>query len=78
MRDWLTIQCEKGENPHMRKFIQANPLLDPTMKTQLARCLNLSEQQSVQKWIEAYRNTTSKCFAVTCQNWSMMPTNINA
>ena len=61
MRDWLNIQCENGEDPHLRKFIQVNPLLDSTMKTHLANYLNLSEPKSVQKWIESYQMKGGEC-----------------
>lgn len=60
MSDWLTIQCEKRQDPQVRKFIQANHFLDFTMRRHLAKYLNLSEQ-SVQKWIELYENETSEC-----------------
>ena len=59
MSDWLTIQCEKRQDPQVRKFIQANPLLDFTMRTHLAKYLNLSEH-SVKNWIELYENETSE------------------
>ena len=63
MGDWLIIQCEKGEDPRLSKFIQANPLLDMTMRTILAKYLNLS-YMSLEKWIEAYRNAKGECSQV--------------
>ena len=59
MRDWLTIQFEEGNDLHLRKFIQANPVLDTTMRTLLANYLNLSEP-NVQKWIQNYHRTGSE------------------
>ena len=60
MRDWLTIQCQKGEDSKLSEFIQANPLVDNTMRTFLAKYLNLSEPR-LQQWIYAYQNGTSEC-----------------
>ena len=68
MRDWLTIQSEKQQDLYMRNFIQANPLLDFTMRTRLAKYLNLSEQ-GVQKWIEMYQNATSECLQSHVKMW---------
>ena len=59
MRDWLTIQFEKGNDLRLREFIQANPLLDMTMTTLLANNLNLS-QPNVQKWIQDYQLNASE------------------
>ena len=59
MRDWLTIQSEKDDDLRLRKFIQANPVLDATMRTLLANYLNLSEP-NVQKWIQNYQLTASE------------------
>ena len=59
MRDWLTIQLEKGDDLRLRKFTQANPVLDATMRTLLANYLNLSEP-NVQKWIQNYQLTASE------------------
>ena len=67
MRDWLTIQCKKEEDPHLRRFIQNNPLLDYTMKTLLGKQLKLSEP-SLQKWIEACKNGTSEWWQSDIQN----------
>ena len=60
MRDWFTIQREKGKSVRLRKFIQANPVLDKTMRTLLANYLNLSEPY-LQKWIQDYQDTSSEC-----------------
>ena len=60
MRDWLLIQREKETNPNLISFIQANPVLDRTMRTILANYLNLSEQH-VEKWIQEYHNETGEC-----------------
>ena len=60
MRDWLTIQCEKGERSCLREFIEANPVLDAIMRALLANNLNLSEP-GLQKWIQGYQRTASKC-----------------
>ena len=59
MIDWLTIHCEKWNNPNLNKFIQENPVLDMTMRTLLANYLNLSEP-SLQHWIHEYQHGTSK------------------
>ena len=59
VRDWLTIQCEKRNDLQTRKFIQANPVLDSTMKTLLANYLNLSEQ-NLQNWIQVYEDNASE------------------
>ena len=59
MRDWLTIQLEKNEDVRLKKFIQANPVLDATMRTLLANYLNLSEP-NVQNWIQNYQRTGSE------------------
>ena len=70
MGDWLIIQCEKGEDPQLSKFIQANPLLDMTMRTILAKYLNLSNM-SLEKWIEAYCNAKGECSQVQVKgDWS--------
>ena len=61
MRDWLTIQREKGKNLRLRKFIQDNPVLDKTMRTLLANYLNLSEP-NLQKWVQDYQAASSKYF----------------
>ena len=62
MHDWLNnIQCGNGDDPYVRKFIQANPDLDSIMNTHLAKDLNLSEPRSIQKWIELYRMTAGEC-----------------
>ena len=53
MRQWMTLQREKGNDSRYSKFIQANPGLDITMRTVLANYLNMSEQ-SVQKWLQDY------------------------
>ena len=59
MCDWLTIQFEKDHDSQARKFIQANPVLDSTMKTLLASYLNLSEAK-VQKWVQEYEENASE------------------
>ena len=59
MRNWLTIQLEKRKNFCLRKFIQANPVLDTTMRTLLANYLNLSEP-NLQKWIQDYQYNASE------------------
>ena len=56
MRDWLTIQFEKGSDSRLTEFIQANPVLDKTMRTILVKQLNLSEP-NLEKWIEEYHHT---------------------
>ena len=60
MRDWLLIQHEKEIDPSLTSFIQANPLLDRTMRTMLANYLNLSERR-VENWIQEYHNETGEC-----------------
>ena len=60
MRDWLLIQREKQTDPSLIEFIQANPILDRTMRTVLANYLNLSEQ-CVENWIQWYHNETGEC-----------------
>ena len=60
MRDWLLIQREKETDPSLISFIQANPLLDRTMRTFLANYLNLSERR-VENWIQEYHNETGEC-----------------
>lgn len=59
MRDWLLIQRKKKTDPSLIEFIQANPVLDRTMRTVLAKYLNLSEQ-SVENWIQWYHNETGE------------------
>ena len=59
MRDWLTIQYEKSNDIRLREFIQANPVLDRTMRTLLANYLNVSEP-NVQKWIQDYQREGSE------------------
>ena len=59
MSDWLTIQLKKGKDVCLKKFIQANPVLDATMRTLLANYLNLSEP-NVQKWIQNYQRAGSE------------------
>ena len=51
MRDWFTIQLEKGINSRLREFIQANPVLDKTMRTLLTKHVKLSEP-NLHRWIE--------------------------
>ena len=51
MRDWFTIQLEKGINSRLTEFIQANPVLDKTMRTLLAKHVKLSEP-NLHRWIE--------------------------
>ena len=60
MQDWLFIQREKENDPSLIEFIQANPVLDRTMRTILAYYLNLSEP-SLERWIQQYHNATSEC-----------------
>ena len=59
MRDWLMIQFEKGNDIRLKEFIQANPVLDMTMRTLLANYLDLSEP-NVQRWIEDYQRKGSE------------------
>ena len=59
MGDWLTIQSELKNNSRLREFVQANPLLDNTMRTLLATYLNLSEP-SLEGWIQEYQHGRSK------------------
>ena len=59
MRDWLIIDREKENDPSLRKFVQANPVLDTTMRTHLANYLNLGER-SVRKWIQVYHESKSE------------------
>ena len=59
MRDWLTIECEKGNDSRLREFIQANPILEATMRTLLANYLNLSEP-NLQRWIQEYEHGASE------------------
>ena len=59
MRDWLTIQLEKGSDPRLTEFIRANPLLDKRMKTILVKRLNLSEP-NLEKWIEEFPPIASR------------------
>ena len=61
MRDWLIIEHEKENDPSLRKFIEANPLLDTTMRTVLANYLGLSEL-GVRKWIQVYHKAKSEYF----------------
>ena len=60
MQDWLFIQREQQKDPRLIEFIQANPVLDRTMRTILAYCLNLREP-SLEKWIQQYHNATGEC-----------------
>ena len=60
MGDWLTISCEKWNNVCLREFIQANPVVDTTMRTLLAIYLNLSEP-NLQNWIQGYQHKASEC-----------------
>ena len=59
MRDWLTIECEKGSDSRLREFIQANPTLDTAMRTLLANYLNVNEH-NLQKWIHEYEDVASE------------------
>ena len=59
MSDWLTIECEKGDDSCLREFIQANPILDTAMRTLLANYLNLSEP-NLQRWIQEYQHAASE------------------
>ena len=63
MRDWLTIQYEKDNDPRLKKFIQANPGLDMAMRTLLGKALNLS-QPSVENWIQSYQYGASECLQI--------------
>ena len=63
MRDWLTIECEKVNDSRLRKFIQANPVLDTAMRTLLANYLNLSEL-NLQRWIQEYQHVESEYFTI--------------
>ena len=83
MRDWLTIQFEKGSDSHLTEFIQANPVLDKTMRTLLVKQLNLSES-NLEKWIEKFQHGPSKYMYLHLYNdhpdsgrWSKMATSIN-
>ena len=59
MHDWLTIECKKESDSPLQRFIQDNPVLDNTMRTLLATCLNLSES-NLQEWIQGYKNGPSE------------------
>ena len=74
MRDWLTIQFEKGDDSCLEEFIQANPGMDDTMRTLLANYLNMSEP-NLQKWIEEYQLNASEFLQsfinhTKCAHWS--------
>ena len=60
MYNWLTIEVEKEDDSHLEEFIEANPVLDDTMRNLLANYLNLSEP-NLRKWIQEYQNKASEC-----------------
>ena len=59
MRDWFTIQFEQRSDSRLTEFIQANPVLNKTMRTLLVKQLNMSEP-NLDNWIEEFQHGASK------------------
>ena len=55
MNDWLTIESEKANDSDLKEFIQANPVLDKTMRALLDKHLKLSEP-SLEEWIQKFQH----------------------
>ena len=66
MNDWLIIECEKEKQPNLREFIQANPILDQTMRTMLADFLKVNES-SLLNWIQLYQQSVASNYATSKQ-----------
>ena len=77
MRDWLAIHCLKENEPRLKKFIQANPVLDMTMRTLLAKALNLSEPD-VLKWIQSYKIGAGEYLQIKLISALLRPFHINS